>query len=267
LFLWGKVQEIYLSNYRMTAAEIVSTVLCLLKDHTHIGISTLTLNNIAEAEIKRQGGFSMLQGYKPVWAKERFPTAIAIQLNHQIAYGIPLETVTLQSGDIVSYDVVVKKDFICAEGSITLGVGELSERDRMLIRQTRKALRAGLNKLKAGVPIRQIAEAIDRTAGFKGFVVSHTFTGHGIGTEIDQPPYIYQCRNWLCYRQKRWPEGKRGYYDDEWGNLWVRMTEGPVKGEIFKPAIQDWRQLDDLRLPNYFHPRPLPKWAGSLPEI
>jgi uroporphyrinogen decarboxylase len=32
------------------------------------------------------------------------------------------------------------------------------------------------------------------------------------------------------------------------------MAEGPVKGEIYQPAIQDWRQLDDLRLPNYSHP-------------
>ncbi len=56
------------------------------------------------------------------------------------------------------------------------------------------------------------------------------------------------------YQQKRWIEGEREYYDDEWGNLWVRMVNGSVKGEIFKPAIQDWRQLDTLQLPDYTHP-------------
>ncbi len=39
------------------------------------------------------------------------------------------------------------------------------------------------------------------------------------------------------YQQKRWVEGKLEYYD-EWGNLWVRMREGSLKGEIFRPAIE-----------------------------
>ncbi len=56
------------------------------------------------------------------------------------------------------------------------------------------------------------------------------------------------------YRQRRWVEGPREYYDDEWGNLWVRMVDGSIKGEIFRPAIQEWDQLDDLRPPDYSHP-------------
>ncbi len=56
------------------------------------------------------------------------------------------------------------------------------------------------------------------------------------------------------YTQKRWLQGKKEYYDDEWGNLWVRMVDGSVKGEIFKPAIVDWSQLDNLQPPDYSHP-------------
>ncbi len=56
------------------------------------------------------------------------------------------------------------------------------------------------------------------------------------------------------YTQRRWTEGKLEYYDDEWGNLWVRMKEGAIKGEIFRPAITHWRQLPDLRPPDYTHP-------------
>jgi uroporphyrinogen decarboxylase len=55
------------------------------------------------------------------------------------------------------------------------------------------------------------------------------------------------------YRQRRWQEGRKEYYDDEWGNLWVRMVGGSGKGEIIKPAIEDWRQLDDLCPPDYAH--------------
>lgn len=56
------------------------------------------------------------------------------------------------------------------------------------------------------------------------------------------------------FQQKRWVEGQKEYYDDEWGNLWVRMVMGPVKGEIFRPAIENWRQLDTLQPPDYSHP-------------
>ncbi len=53
------------------------------------------------------------------------------------------------------------------------------------------------------------------------------------------------------YHPKRWTEGKIEYYDDEWGNIWQRMVGGCFKGEICKPAISDWSQLDDLIPPDY----------------
>ena len=53
------------------------------------------------------------------------------------------------------------------------------------------------------------------------------------------------------YRQKRWREGNREYYDDKWGNIWVRMMEGPIKGEIFRPAIEEWSRLKDFSAPRY----------------
>jgi len=56
------------------------------------------------------------------------------------------------------------------------------------------------------------------------------------------------------YQQKRWVEGNREYYDDEWGNTWHRMVGGSEKGEIYKPFIQDWRDLDRLPIPDYSHP-------------
>ena len=53
------------------------------------------------------------------------------------------------------------------------------------------------------------------------------------------------------YTQKRWVEGQYEYYDDMWGNIWARMTDGCAAGEIFKPAIEDWAQLKDYQVPQY----------------
>ena len=51
--------------------------------------------------------------------------------------------------------------------------------------------------------------------------------------------------------QKRWVEGQFEYYDDMWGNIWARMTDGCAAGEVHKPAIEDWSQLKDLKVPHY----------------
>jgi len=55
------------------------------------------------------------------------------------------------------------------------------------------------------------------------------------------------------FQQKRWMEGDREYYDDEWGNIWHRMIVGSLKGEIFQPFIKDWSDLDRLPVPDYTH--------------
>ena len=53
------------------------------------------------------------------------------------------------------------------------------------------------------------------------------------------------------YTPKRWQKGDKEYYDDMYGNIWVRMLDGSVKGEIYKPAIEDWSELDSLEIPSY----------------
>ena len=34
------------------------------------------------------------------------------------------------------------------------------------------------------------------------------------------------------YEQKRWFEGEVEYYDDAWGNLWVRMRDGSIEYRV-----------------------------------
>ena len=51
------------------------------------------------------------------------------------------------------------------------------------------------------------------------------------------------------YEKKSWIEDNIEYYDDIWGNLWQRMVDGCLAGEVIKPAIEDWSQLDDFQAP------------------
>lgn len=53
---------------------------------------------------------------------------------------------------------------------------------------------------------------------------------------------------------QRWVEGNQEFYDDEWGNLWVRMVGGCEKGEIHAPFLDTWDKLDQIRIPDYSDP-------------
>ncbi len=53
------------------------------------------------------------------------------------------------------------------------------------------------------------------------------------------------------YEPKRWLDGDQEYYDDIWENLWVRMKDGCRAGEVCKPAIEDWSQLETFRVPEF----------------
>ncbi len=57
------------------------------------------------------------------------------------------------------------------------------------------------------------------------------------------------------YKPKRWTSGNIEYFDDEWGNIWFRVINLGTGGEIYEPAIKDWRQLDSFKLPDYDNPK------------
>jgi len=56
------------------------------------------------------------------------------------------------------------------------------------------------------------------------------------------------------WTEKKWVEDDTEFYTDEWGNTWHRLVNMSAGGEIFKPAIQDWSQLKDWRLPDMDNP-------------
>ncbi len=52
------------------------------------------------------------------------------------------------------------------------------------------------------------------------------------------------------FKQNRWVEGNKEYYNDIWGNVWYRVVGMSSGGEIFKPVIEDWSALKILKLPD-----------------
>jgi hypothetical protein len=49
---------------------------------------------------------------------------------------------------------------------------------------------------------------------------------------------------------RKWVEGAVEYSTDIWGNTWFRLEALSKGGEIFKPVLEDWADLDRLQLPD-----------------
>lgn len=53
---------------------------------------------------------------------------------------------------------------------------------------------------------------------------------------------------------EKWEEGDVEYYTDIWGNTWRRLKYMSQGGEVHKPALETWAQLDNLNLPDLDNP-------------
>lgn len=53
---------------------------------------------------------------------------------------------------------------------------------------------------------------------------------------------------------RKWVEGAVEYSTDIWGNTWFRLEALSKGGEIFKPVLEDWADLDRLQLPDLDNP-------------
>jgi methionyl aminopeptidase len=237
--------------------DIESLILKDLASHVRPGITTMTLNNLARDLIKQYDVASFNRGYHPDWAPGPYPYETCISVNDEIVHGLPSERV-LKNGDLVNIDLGIIKDGQCADAALSMGVGEISEEDKTLLHFAKKALYAGIAVIRDGVRVETIARAIEDTAAHRKFVVNTTFTGHAIGKQMHQEPYIYHARNpfyndnqaaadYQSHLNKTLHTGqivclepavtKRDRYGEQCENKWTFRTRDGSKSALFEHMI------------------------------
>ncbi len=169
--------------------EIASEVLELLSSSAKVGMTTKELDEIAEKKVIELGEIAYNKNYKPEWAKTPFPSTLCTSINEELCHGIPSDR-KLMDGDIISFDIGVKKDGLCGDGALTIGIGTLSNKDERLLRYGKQTLMEGIKIIKAGIQIKEIARVMEQYAGLRGYVINHTFGGHGIGKTMHEDPFI-----------------------------------------------------------------------------
>ena len=166
------------------ANRMVAEVLQLVKKNIKPGISTGSLDKIAEDEIIRQGARPAFKGYAG------FPATLCASVNYEIVHGIPSKKKKLKDGDIISIDVGVYLNGYYGDAALTVPVGRVSPEAERLMRVTEASLGKAIECAYPGERLYTLSHRVQKYAEGHGFSVVRDFVGHGIGTELHEPPQI-----------------------------------------------------------------------------
>ena len=171
-----------------TAGSIVAEVLETLREASKPGVSTFELDEIAENIILKNQAVPTFKGY------HGFPASICASINEQVVHGIPSKEVMLEDGDIISIDVGATYKGLVGDSAITVPVGNVSPENMRLIDMTRLALYNAIEKVANGVDLQEVSAAIEDLSIESGLGVVKTYGGHGVGRNMHEPPFVYNCR-------------------------------------------------------------------------
>lgn len=166
------------------SGKVVSEVFAFLREKTKPGISTYELDKMVGEFIRSKGGIPSSYHYGG------FPGNICISVNDTLLHGIPSKKIILKEGDIVSYDVMVTLNGYVADACRTLPVGKISENAQRLMDTAKKCFVNAVKIIKPGIHIGDISEIIEKTAHEAGYTCTDLYTGHGVGREVHEDPYV-----------------------------------------------------------------------------
>jgi methionyl aminopeptidase len=167
------------------AGRIVAETLALVSRHVAPGVSTASLDRLAEDFIRSHPGAR--PSFKGLYD---FPATLCTSINHEVVHGIPSPKRVLKEHDLLSVDVGVWLDGLHADSAATFAVGEVSPSAQQLLRVTQEALAAGIAQARSGNHVGDIGYAVQRVAEEAGFSVVRELVGHGIGSSFHEEPQV-----------------------------------------------------------------------------
>ncbi|MDD5061142.1 MAG: type I methionyl aminopeptidase [Candidatus Marinimicrobia bacterium] len=165
------------------SGRIVYETIMLVGREIRPGITTRRLDRLADEFIRSQGGRSAFKGYRG------FPGSICTSINEQVVHGIPSDRV-LESGEIISIDVGVRKNGYIGDAARTFAVGTVADDRLRLMRVTEESLNKGIAQARPGNYLSDIGHAIQVYVERFGYGVVRELVGHGVGRELHEPPEI-----------------------------------------------------------------------------
>lgn len=192
------------------AGLVVAETLAAVRSAARPGVTTADLDAVAARTIDSAGATPSFLGY------QGFTAVICTSVNEEVIHGIPGDRV-LAAGDLVSIDcgAIVEGWHGDSAISFVLGTdGALDHRlpdadllaagadlaDIALIRATEAGMWAGIAALASAKRLNAVGEAVEAAVEMAGefvgteFGIVEDYVGHGIGTEMHQPPDVHNYK-------------------------------------------------------------------------
>ena len=166
-----------------TSALMVSKTLGMLATEISPGVTSIHLDNLAEAFIRDHGG---IPGFLGMYG---FPNTLCTSINNEVVHGIPSNK-PLKEGDVISIDCGVLYDEFYGDHAYTFAVGEVSNDIKELLDVTKESLYKGISAMRRGNRIGDIGNAIQRHCENKGYGVVRELVGHGLGKKLHEDPQV-----------------------------------------------------------------------------
>jgi len=172
------------------AGAVVAAALRAVQAAAVPGVSTLSLDHIAESVIREAGAIPSFLGY------HGYPASICSSVNDRVVHGIPSAAELLAPGDLVSIDCGAILRGWHGDAAVTFGVAKLDPVDEVLSAATLESLEAGIAAMIPGNRLTDVAHAIEmgtRAAEARygrAFGIVEGYGGHGIGRQMHMDPFL-----------------------------------------------------------------------------
>ena len=171
------------------ASRIVATVLREAMEMAEPGMTTGDLDSMAERRIREMGASPSFKGY------HGFPASICASINNEVVHGIPSAKRVLKAGDLLKVDTGAYFEGYHGDSCVTICVGDgVPEDARLLSRVAQESLMKGLERIKSGNTLMDIASAVQDHVEAHGYAVVEDYTGHGVGRNLHEEPSVFNYR-------------------------------------------------------------------------
>jgi methionyl aminopeptidase len=181
--------EIKTANQQNIMAEggrLLAECRDLVVQAAEAGVTTLELDQLAEAEIRRRGAEPNFKGYGG------YPYSICANVNDLVIHGFPNKR-QLQNGDVFSLDIGLKYKGLHVDTTATKvigGVDSAPENVQRFIATGQSALQLAIEQAVPGNRVGDISAAMQQTVESAGYSVVRDFVGHGVGSELHMEPMV-----------------------------------------------------------------------------
>lgn len=169
--------------------KIIARIFAELRQFVRPGLTEIEIDAWVAEKITSYGAEPT---YKT--SEVNFPGVICISTNDQIVHGIPTDY-TLESGDVVSFDLVITYGGMKTDSAFTMVVGEVASGiKKHLLSFTERSLYEGIDSIKGPIYTSDLGAAIEKVLRSGKLGIVKDLVGHGVGLKMHMPPDVPNFR-------------------------------------------------------------------------